>query len=228
MNTTTAERNRYVVGIDVSKDRLDVCSVPGSEAFAVANDQEGIDSLLLEWLRETCPELVVLWRPVAGTSAPQRRPSPPPGSRLRWSTPVRPETSPGPRGTARQDRPTRDAEILARFAAAVGPRPSVLPEEEAQALQAILTRRRQLLEMLVAENNRLQMAPEAVASRIRAHVRWLEKELERTDGRRARGGRRSEHHLEAQRDALEEGARSGACARPHAACGAARARHAHP
>jgi transposase len=48
-------------------------------------------------------------------------------------------------------------------------------------LQAILTRRRQLLEMLVSENNRLKMAPKAVARRIRAHIKWLEKELRRTD-----------------------------------------------
>lgn len=48
-------------------------------------------------------------------------------------------------------------------------------------MQAILTRRRQLLEMLVSENNRLKMAPKAVARRIRAHIKWLEKELRRTD-----------------------------------------------
>lgn len=74
-----------------------------------------------------------------------------------------------------------DAEVLARFASAVGPEPSVLPGEEARALQAILTRRRQLSGMLLAEKNRLLMAPEAVAERTRAHVKWLEKELERTD-----------------------------------------------
>ena len=48
-------------------------------------------------------------------------------------------------------------------------------------MQAILARRRQLQAMLVAESNRAQMAPEALARRIRAHIRWLEKELERTD-----------------------------------------------
>jgi transposase len=74
-----------------------------------------------------------------------------------------------------------DAQVLARFAGAVGPRPSVLPDEEARVLQDILLRRRQLLEMMVAEKNRLQMASEAVARRIAAHVRWLEKELSRVD-----------------------------------------------
>jgi transposase len=75
-----------------------------------------------------------------------------------------------------------DAFVLARFAAAVGPSPSVIPDEEAQALQHILARRRQLLGMLTAENNRLQMAPEALKGRIRAHMKWLEKEIKRTDG----------------------------------------------
>lgn len=74
-----------------------------------------------------------------------------------------------------------DAEILARFAGAVGPRPSVLPDEEAITLQAILVRRRQLLQMLIAENNRLQTAAPVMAKRIRAHTKWLEKELKRTD-----------------------------------------------
>jgi transposase len=75
-----------------------------------------------------------------------------------------------------------DAEILARFASAVGPRPSTLPDEEAQVLQAILTRRRQLLQMLTAENNRLGTASPNVAKRIRAHIKWLQKDLSRTDG----------------------------------------------
>ena len=74
-----------------------------------------------------------------------------------------------------------DAEVLARLASAVGPQPSVLPDEEMRALQAILARRRQILEMLLAEKNRLQMAPEAVAKRIAAHVKWLQRELIRTD-----------------------------------------------
>jgi transposase len=75
-----------------------------------------------------------------------------------------------------------DAFVLARFARAVDPSPSIIPDEEASALQAILARRRQILSMLVAENNRLQMAPKALKKRIRAHIEWLRKELSRTDG----------------------------------------------
>jgi transposase len=49
-------------------------------------------------------------------------------------------------------------------------------------LQSILARRRQILSMLTAENNRLQIAPKALMKRIRAHIEWLRKELSRTDG----------------------------------------------
>jgi transposase len=49
-------------------------------------------------------------------------------------------------------------------------------------LQGIIARRRQLVGMLIAENNRLPTAPKPVAKRIAAHIKWLEKELSRTDG----------------------------------------------
>jgi transposase len=75
-----------------------------------------------------------------------------------------------------------DAFVLARFARAVEPRTSVIPEEEAVALQGILARRRQLIEMLVSEDHRLKMASKPLAKRIRAHVQWLQKEIERIDG----------------------------------------------
>ncbi len=74
-----------------------------------------------------------------------------------------------------------DAFVLARFAEAVDPSPSTIPDEEAHHLQYILSRRRQLLSMLVSERNRLQMAPEAFKGRVEAHMKWLEKEIGRTD-----------------------------------------------
>jgi transposase len=51
---------RHVVGIDVSKDRLDVCFLPSGEAFSVTNDPEGIDALVGRLREEPGPELVVL------------------------------------------------------------------------------------------------------------------------------------------------------------------------
>lgn len=155
-------------GIDVSKDRLDVCVLPEGEAFAVANDQEGIDSLLGR-LEAARAELVVLEatagyeRPVAAAIAAS-------GIAVAVVNPR--QARDFAKATGRLAKTDRiDAEILARFASAVGPKPSVVPDEEMRALQAILARRRQLLSMLVAEKNRLGMAPEPVAKRIRAHVR---------------------------------------------------------
>lgn len=177
MSTTNPERTRYV-GIDVSKARLDVCLLPEGEPFFVANDHEGIDELAGR-LEEARPELVVLEatggyeRPVAAAIATL-------GIAVAVVNPR--QARDFAKATGRLAKTDKiDAEVLARFASAVGPEPSVLPDEEARALQAILTRRRQLSGMLVAEKNRLLMAPEAVAKRIRAHVKWLEKELSRTD-----------------------------------------------
>jgi len=74
-----------------------------------------------------------------------------------------------------------DAQLLALFAERVRPTPRPLPDEAAQALDAVLTRRRQLLEMLTAERNRLGLARPPVARRIRTHIRWLERELADVD-----------------------------------------------
>lgn len=179
MSTTRRPVHNHV-GIDVSKERLDVCLLPSGEIFSVANDQSGIDKLLARLAEQgVSPELVVLEatgkyeRPAAAAIAAV-------GIAVAVVNPR--QTRDFAKATGRLAKTDKiDACVLARFAEAVGPRPSILPDEEAQALQAILTRRRQLLEMLVAEKNRLLMANKGVASRIRAHVSWLEKEIDRAD-----------------------------------------------
>jgi transposase len=75
-----------------------------------------------------------------------------------------------------------DAQSLAHFAETVRPAPRPILKEEARALGEILARRRQLVGMLTAENNRLLTATtKRVKKRIEAHLRWLEKELARAD-----------------------------------------------
>lgn len=178
MSPTNPQDGARHLGVDVSKARLDTCLLPEGETFSVANDQAGIDELLAR-LEQTRPESVVLEatgkheRPAAAAITASGIPV----------AVVNPRQARDfAKATGRLAKTDKiDAFVLARFAAAVGPRPSVLPDGETRALQAILVRRRQLLEMIVAEKNRSQMAPEAVAERIRAHVRWLGKELERTD-----------------------------------------------
>ena len=173
------------VGVDVSKRTLDVCILPGAgapegESFVAANDQAGVEEILSR-IQDAKPKLVVMEAtgryerlcatsiaaagiPVAVVNPRQARDFAKAIGRL-----------------AKTDK--IDAFVLARFARAVEPEASAIPDEEAMALQSILARRRQLIEMLVSENNRLKMArEETLAKRIRAHMRWLEKEIERTDG----------------------------------------------
>lgn len=66
-----------------------------------------------------------------------------------------------------------DAEVLAHFAEAVRPAIRPLPEAAERAMQALLARRRQLVEMQIAERNRLETAPERIAIEIREHLGWL-------------------------------------------------------
>jgi transposase len=173
------QREIHVVGIDVSKRHLDVCLLPEGESFVVSNDQKGIDELLARF-EGVRPELVVLeatgrYERLAATSIAAA------GIAVAVVNPRQARDFAKAIGRlAKTDK--IDAYVLARFATAVGPSPSIIPDEEAQALQHILARRRQLLSMLTAENNRLQMAPEALKGRIQAHMKWLEKEIKRTDG----------------------------------------------
>ena len=167
------------VGIDVSKRTLDVCLLPEGESFVLTNDQEGVDQLLSH-LEGVSPELVVVeatgrFERLAATSIASA------GIAVAVVNPRQARDFAKAIGQlAKTDK--IDAFVLARLARAVEPSPSVLPDAETRLLQAILARRRQLLSMLTAENNRLQMArEEALAKRIRAHMKWLEKEISRTD-----------------------------------------------
>jgi transposase len=74
-----------------------------------------------------------------------------------------------------------DAQMLAHFAEVMRPEARPLPDEQTQTLAAILTRRRQLVEMLTAEKNRLASARKPVRKSLRAHIAWLERELSHTD-----------------------------------------------
>jgi transposase len=180
----TGTTARVYVGVDVSKDRLDVClrwSEPESreELFAVAHDEAGIDTLVSGLVKER-PMLVLLEatggfeRAAVGALAAEGLPVAVVNPR---------QVRDFARATGRLAKTDRiDARVLARFAEAIRPSPKPVPDDEIRALQGILARRRQLLGMLTAENNRLPTATKPVAKRIAAHIRWLEKELSRTDG----------------------------------------------
>ncbi len=71
-----------------------------------------------------------------------------------------------------------DSQILARFAQSARPRVYQLPDEQAQALSALLVRRRQLIEMLTMERNRLLSVHQSQRARLEAHIAWLQQELD--------------------------------------------------
>jgi transposase len=75
-----------------------------------------------------------------------------------------------------------DAAVLAHFAQALQPTAHPLPDTAAQALSALVERRRQLVTMLTAEKNRLQQALPTVRAKIAAHIAWLEEALADVDG----------------------------------------------
>jgi transposase len=80
------------------------------------------------------------------------------------------------RATGRLAKTDRlDAEVLAHFGEAVRPAGRPLADEQAQALEALVTRRRQLVEMLTAEKNRRARAPKVLQRSIDEHIRWLGK-----------------------------------------------------
>jgi len=165
------------VGIDVSKAQLDI-AVHLGDRFSVPNDESGMVTVV-ERLRSCAPEVIVL-EATGGLEIPVT-------SAL--ASAALPVVVVNPRQVrdfakaagqlAKTD--ALDAQILARFAEALRPAPRLLPDEQTQALAALLTRRRQLVEMLTAEKNRLSTAPKPIRKSVRAHITWLERELMHTD-----------------------------------------------
>lgn len=162
------------VGIDVSKDRLDVALRPMPDRWAVVNDQSGIARLVAR-LRSQAPMLIVL-EATGGLEIPLTSELAAAGLPVVVVNPRQVRDFAKATGRlAKTD--TLDASVLAQFAEAVRPALRPLPDAQTQALSALLTRRRQLIEMCTAEKNRLGTAPAPVRKGIRAHITWLEGRL---------------------------------------------------
>lgn len=166
------------VGIDVSKARLDVAVRPSGDAWSVSNDEAGI-ARLLDRLKESPPELVVLEATghleaaVVGALADAAIPVAVVNPRQVRSF------ARGAGKLAKTD--TIDSKVLAHFAEAIRPEPRGVSRGEAELLGALLARRRQLVQMLTAEKNRLERAEPQVRADLKDHIRYLERGLERLD-----------------------------------------------
>lgn len=171
------------VGIDVSKDRLDVHLRPSGESFSVPHDGAGIADMV-ERLRASDPALIVLEATggfeltvaagLAGAGLPLAVVNP---AQIRAFA----------RAVGRLAKTDRlDAEIIARFADQVRPAPRPVADAQAQALAELVARRRQLVEMIGMESNRRRQARgqrvrqgiERTLATLRAELAELDRELD--------------------------------------------------
>lgn len=167
-----------VAGIDVSKQRLDVAIRPTGEVQNFSNDSDGI-ARLVEWLSTHTVSLVV----VEATGGQQDAVV---GELAAACLPVAVVNPRQVRDFAKAiGRLAKtdgiDAAVLAQFGEALKPEPRPLPSPEAAELSALLARRRQLVEMLVMEKNRLASAPKRLRASLEGHIRYLNKELKDVD-----------------------------------------------
>ena len=162
------------VGIDVSKDFLDVHVRPTGLAFRVANDEAGIAALVAR-LQLSPPAALVLEATggyeipvVAALAAAGLAPAVVnPRQARRFAEGV---------GRLAKTDPL-DAAVLAHFAEAVRPEPRPVPDAEARVLGDLLARRRQLVQMRVSEQHRLPTASGAIRKGIQRHLDYLDRQI---------------------------------------------------
>jgi transposase len=144
-----------VVGIDVSKARLDVHVLPSAEAFLAANDAAGIEQLAAR-LAELAPRLVAL-EATGGFETLAAAALSASGLPVVVVNPAQVRSFADALGKRAKTDPI-DAAVIARFAAASGVMPKPLPDEQSRLLADLVSRRRQITAMIVAEEARLKRA----------------------------------------------------------------------
>jgi transposase len=167
------------VGIDVSKDRLDVHVRPSGDAFAVSRDGKGLE-VLAERLQELKPTLVALEATggfetivaaaIAGAAVPLAVVNPAQIRSFAQAAGKRAKTDP------------IDAAVIAHFADALRPVPRTLPDADARLLAEQVSRRRQIIEMKTAESQREKRVSNArIRKGLARHIAMLQKELDAID-----------------------------------------------
>jgi len=165
-------------GIDVSKATLELGLRPTGETTTFPNSEEGIPRLVAQ-LRNLNPQLVVM-EATGGLEM---------ALAIALTAAQIPLAVVNPRQVRDFAKATGklaktdaiDAQVLAHFADAIRPEARPVKDEEAMALDALQARRRQVLEMLAAEKNRLLSAPKWIKSHIQTNITWLEKCLREVD-----------------------------------------------
>lgn len=170
--------NQTNVGIDVSKDWLDIVALPSGETWRTKNEREAIRELINK-LEQLMPERIVV-EATGGyeqmlavqlylAGLPLCRVNP---KRVRYFA-----RSLGQ--LAKTDK--LDGKVLALFGERIKPPLTRLPSEKEQVLSAFITRREQISDFLVSERNRLHTAPQNLHASLNDHLTWLKNELKQLD-----------------------------------------------
>jgi transposase len=167
------------VGIDVSKAELVIAAPSVNQRWTSQTTPEALVALV-ERLVALSPSIIVL-EATAGYEVPVAVACAAAGLPVAVVNPRQIRAFAQAIGrTAKTD--AIDAEVIAAFGQQVRPEPRPLPDEATQALAALVARRRQLLEMLQAERQRLEQATtNAVRRDLRNHIRWLERRVTDVD-----------------------------------------------
>jgi transposase len=166
------------VGLDVSKQHLDVAFEPTRPPQRVAQTDDGIATLVAH-LQALGPALIVL-EATGGYETDVATAVALAGLPVAVVNPRHVRDFARALGRlAKTD--AIDAQVLALFAARVRPAPRPLPDEAQHALAALVTRRRQLVEMLTAERLRLPLAKGPIRRDVQTHIQWLEQRVKDSD-----------------------------------------------
>jgi transposase len=170
--------DKQFIGIDVSKDALDAATFATNKKWHVSNEETGINRLIEE-LKELSPTLVVM-ESTGGYETPLAYALHNAGIPCAVVNPreVR-DFARATKKLAKTD--TIDAQVLAHFAAVIKPEPRPLSDEGSREMEAILARRRQLVQMITAEKNRLHTAHQSVKKGIIDLIDYMEKDLANLD-----------------------------------------------
>jgi len=162
------------VGLDVSKQHLDLACFPARSPQRVPHSEAGIATLVAD-LRRLSPTLIVL-EATGGYETDVTTALALAGLPVALVNPRQVRDFARALGRlAKTD--ALDADVLAQFAARVRPVPRPLPDEAHQALAALVTRRRQLVDMLTTERLRLPLATGPIRRDVQAHIHWLEQRV---------------------------------------------------
>jgi transposase len=176
---TTSSSGALWVGLDVSKDFLDVHVRPAGLAFRLPNDETGIADLVAR-LQPLAPASLVL-EATGGYEIPVVAALATAGLAPAVVNPRQARRFAEGVGRLAKTDPL-DAALLAHFAEAVRPEPRPVPDADARALGDLLARRRQLVQMRVSEQHRLPTASGPIRKGIQRHIDYLDRQIKGIEG----------------------------------------------